>query len=194
MPEDIITNELDILKVVKHPKSRIIPDSLCTTQPDMTNEDETEPRLLLSCGHAIAIDTLYQCITVQLMDGKQEITCEECKEEWDFPDICNKAQMSMDEILFWGIKINLNNLSGVCPKCATYCENVSEQNELRMKCSRKGCSFEFCWNCKVTWTYNHECYSRKELRDILKNAQERHYNILKSKKSHLFAFAQIAMN
>lgn len=103
------------------------------------------------------------------MDGKQELTCYECKEEWDFPDICYKTQMSMDEMLFWGIKINLNNLSGVCPKCTTYCENVSEQNALRMKCSRKGCSFEFCWKCKVTWTYNHECYSRKEFRDILKN-------------------------
>lgn len=59
MAEDIITNESDILKVVKHPESRNIPDTLHTTLPDMTNEDETEPRLLLSCGHAIGICISY---------------------------------------------------------------------------------------------------------------------------------------
>lgn len=42
-----------MFKVVRHPNAREIPPNLQTTLLDITYEGETEPRALLSCGHAM---------------------------------------------------------------------------------------------------------------------------------------------
>lgn len=49
-----IINIADVLKVIQHPKTRTVPISMRTSKPDMTYPAETEPRALLSCGHALS--------------------------------------------------------------------------------------------------------------------------------------------
>ncbi|XP_076109248.1 E3 ubiquitin-protein ligase RNF19B-like [Mytilus galloprovincialis] len=144
-----------------------------TMSPDITYPDDTDPRVLLSCGHAMTADTLYQNITVQLKNGKKELRCFKCNKEWDFQDTAGKAQMSMDEKFFWGNKISLNSICDECPKCGYYCERITEENDRVecMRCIKLGTDFEFCWKCKCQWTTNHKCKSKEDIQNMLQNCK-----------------------
>lgn len=163
----------NVLQVVRHPNARIIPTHLSTTVPDSTYPGETEPRALLSCGHAMAADTLYQNITVQLKSGKSVLKCFSCKKEWDFQDTSEKAQMSLDEKLFWGMKVSLNSVGDECPKCGYYCQRIAGNNDraVCMKCSKEGVLYEFCWKCKLPWKDNHKCLSKEAIQSMINNCE-----------------------
>lgn len=100
---------------------------------------------------------MFGYIKVELENGEKILTCFQCRKEWEFEDACDKAQMSADEKLLFGIKISLNSVSDVCPSCNYYCQRMTEHNdrELWMKCTRRECSFEFCWNCRQKWSNSH---------------------------------------
>ncbi|XP_071172155.1 potential E3 ubiquitin-protein ligase ariadne-2-like [Mytilus edulis] len=166
--EETITHISDVLKVIRHPEKRTVPEYMRTSLPDITYEQETDPRVLLSCGCAMTADNLYQYVEVELMRGERVLTCFNCRKEWDFEDACVKARLSADEKLLFGIKISLNSVGDVCPSCKYYCQRMTEDNnlELWMKCTRRQCSFEFCWICKQQWTHFHKCKLDK-LQNIL---------------------------
>lgn len=119
----------------------------------------------------IVADNLYQSVAFQLKKGRKTLTCFNCNKEWDFQDTCEKAQMSMDEKIFWGKKISLNSLNDECPKCRYFCERIESNNDraVCLKCSKGGNSFEFCWKCKMKWTGSHKCDSKEEMQRMLNN-------------------------
>lgn len=116
---------------------------------------------------------MYQDITVQLRTGKSVLSCFSCNKEWDFQETSEKAQMSMDEKVFWGIKVSLNSLGDECPQCRYYCQRIARDNDraVCMKCSRAGTLFEFCWKCKRKWTAYHKCQSKEEIQEMLRTCK-----------------------
>lgn len=98
---------------------------------------------------------MFGYIKVELEKGEKILTCFKCRKEWEFKDVRDKAQMSADEKQLFGTKISLNCVGDVCPSCKYYCQRKDNDRELWMKCTRRDCSFEFCWNCRQKWSDSH---------------------------------------
>lgn len=160
----------DILKPIQltvgNPDRKIL-TNLAATEPDMFTEDVSEPRLKMSCGHAITPDSLFGHMKKTLMSqDKQGVRCKNCRAEWSMQEIIKKADMTKDERIFFEYKVSLNMInqedadSSECPFCGTYCQRQN-QNELHIRCTtctrRTKKVVEFCWNCKRSWTTNHKC-------------------------------------
>lgn len=111
------------------------------------------------CFLFTAADNLCRYVQYELMRGEKVLACVNCRTEWDFEDACDRAQLSADEKLLFGIKISLNSVGDVCPSCEYYCQRMTSDNNVKlwMKCTRRQCSFEFCWICKQQWTHSHKC-------------------------------------
>lgn len=81
--------------------------------------------------------------------------------------------MSLDEKLFWGMKVSLNSVRDECPKCGYYCQRIAGDNDraVCMKCSKAGGLYEFCWKCKFQWKETHKCLSKEAIQSLISNCE-----------------------
>ncbi|XP_048769171.2 ranBP-type and C3HC4-type zinc finger-containing protein 1-like [Ostrea edulis] len=163
------------LQIMVGNPERTIPPHMVTTEPDMIMEDD-EPRLKMSCGHAITPYNLFGHMKYTLMSKvKPAIYCltSGCDAQWNMQEIARKADMTEDEIIFYDRKISFNlinqdsNSISECPSCGQFCQRQDDFLRIRCTvCSKKnGSAFDFCWDCKAPWIANHEC-SNKDLESI----------------------------
>ncbi|XP_061195765.1 uncharacterized protein DDB_G0292642-like [Saccostrea echinata] len=159
------------LQVMFGNENRQFPSYLNTEEPDMLTyeESEDEPRLKMSCGHAITADSLFGFMRSELMTNVVDtIRCptEGCRSEWRMQEIVRKADMTEDERIFFEYRISMNALNkdddntSNCPDCGNYCQRLAENNKQVhcIFCSKsKGVNYEFCWDCKSLWFPNHKC-------------------------------------
>lgn len=107
------------------------------------------------------------------------VRCCKCRAEWDMNEIVKKADMTEDEIYFFGYKVSLNAIfnkgseTSQCPSCKSFCQR--QKNNTTVRCvvctKKKGTVFDFCWDCHLQWTPDHKCSNgRLEIQKILNNA------------------------
>lgn len=174
------------LQVVVHNTNRQLPEYRQTTEQDMMNPWEDEPRCRMSCGHAITPDNLYGYCWSELTNQSTSFRCfgdvpsGRCNWEWLFLEVAEKACLSKDEHILFESRINRNwvNLTaGVreCPFCRCVCERQAPNNPcvLCVYCRDAGKSkFEFCWYCLYPWRNNHSC-SKDSARHILSSCAKK---------------------
>ncbi|XP_033726391.1 potential E3 ubiquitin-protein ligase ariadne-2-like [Pecten maximus] len=172
------------LQVVVHNANRTLPRRLQTNKKDMMNDWEEEPRCLMSCGHAITPDNLYDycwaeltnklAITFHCFAQVGERQTESCNAVWGFQEVVDGACLSVDERALFESRINRNFVyqsEGIqeCPNCRVTCARQSSENPrvLCVFCKRAGkAQYEFCWFCLLPWNHNHSC-SKDVVRQIL---------------------------
>ncbi|XP_062573653.1 uncharacterized protein LOC134235525 [Saccostrea cucullata] len=172
------------LQIMVGNPDRKIPSYLITTEPDMIEQDanDEEPRLKMSCGHAITPDNLFGHMKNTLMCEVKPVVCcltNGCHAEWDMREIVRKADMTDDERVFYECKISFNTvnqkseITSECPECGQFCQRQIDVLPIRCtSCSKKkGVAFDFCWNCKSPWITNHQC-SKRELEAFQKILNE----------------------
>lgn len=159
------------LQVMIGNENRQFPSYLSTEEPDMLTLDdsEDEPRLKMSCGHALSADSLFGFMKSELMTKTVDvIRCPTagCGSEWRMQEIIRKADMTEDEQIFFEFRISLNavnkedNSTSSCPSCGNFCQRQAETNSqvVCVFCSKsEGKEFNFCWDCKSLWYPNHRC-------------------------------------
>lgn len=159
------------LQVMFGNENRQFPSYLNTEEPDMLTLDdsEDEPRLKMSCGHALSADSLFGFMKLELMTKTVDaIRCpaEGCGSEWRMQEIIRKADMTEDEQIFFEYRISLNAINkedtptSSCPSCGSFCQRQAEGNAQVncVFCSKsEGKEFNFCWDCKSLWYPNHRC-------------------------------------
>lgn len=159
------------LQVMIGNENRHFPSYLNTEEPDMLTLDdsEDEPRLKMSCGHALSADSLFGFMKLELMTKTVDaIRCpaEGCGSEWRMQEIIRKADMTEDEQIFFEYRISLNAINNEdtptssCPSCGSFCQRQAEGNAQVncVFCSKsEGKEFNFCWDCKSLWYPNHRC-------------------------------------
>ncbi|XP_060077686.1 E3 ubiquitin-protein ligase RNF144B-like [Ylistrum balloti] len=171
---ELITPTVWSTKVVLviHPCSRPVYDHLKTSETDIVNGDfEDEQRTIMSCGHGIVPETLYDYCWNGLKQGGLEIKCpaiEEfrvrgtqttCGSLWTLYELTVKAQLSQDERILFEMKLSKNSLmkmEGVqeCPFCRSIAvrDNVSNDRVLCINCCNTNPdNAEFCWQCLHPW-------------------------------------------
>lgn len=174
------------LQVMVGTDERRVPFYLLTTDADMIDQDpdDEEPRLKMSCGHAITPYNLFGHMRDSLINKvKSSVTCltPGCNQEWSMTEIIKKADMTTDESLFFEYKISLNaifshnNDTSECPNCGQFCQR--QQNTQAVRCSicsskRNDKQADFCWDCKAPWVPNHTCKNRdlEAIQKILNDA------------------------
>ncbi|XP_062578211.1 uncharacterized protein DDB_G0292642-like [Saccostrea cucullata] len=159
------------LQIMVGNEDRQFPSYLNTAEPDMLTHDdsEDEPRLKMSCGHAISADSLFGFTKRELMTNIVDtIRCptEGCNSEWRMQEIVRKSNMTEDERIFFEYRISMNAVhkegdsTSSCPDCGNFCQRQAEDNK-RVNCTfcskSKGKEFDFCWECKSPWFPNHSC-------------------------------------
>ncbi|XP_048767940.1 E3 ubiquitin-protein ligase RNF217-like [Ostrea edulis] len=159
------------LQVMVGNENRQFPSYLKTEEPDMLTLDDSddEPRLRMSCGHAISADSLFGYTKSELMTNiVDEIRCptEGCNFKWSMQEIVRKSDMTDDERIFFEYRISMNAVNkdddstSTCPECGNYCQRQAEDNKQVncVFCSKStGKDFNFCWECKSLWFPNHSC-------------------------------------
>ncbi|XP_062580736.1 uncharacterized protein LOC134242644 [Saccostrea cucullata] len=169
------------IQVMIGANERRIPFYLVTTEVDMIEQDpdDEEPRLKMSCGHAITPYNLFGHMRDTLMNKVRHSICcltPGCLQEWSFREVAQKADTTEDERIFFEYKISLNAIlqgngeTSECPNCGQFCQR--QQNSKAVHCTRcasKGLDkqFDFCWDCKSPWIPNHVC-GNKDLEAIQK--------------------------
>ncbi|XP_033725001.1 probable E3 ubiquitin-protein ligase ARI5 [Pecten maximus] len=178
------------LQVVVHNANRTLPQRLQTDKKDMMNDWEEEPRCLMSCGHAITPDNLYDYCWAELTNklattfhcfaqvgGRQT---ESCNAEWGFQEVVVGACLSVDERVLFQSRINRNFVyqsSDIreCPNCHVTCtrQNSNNPRVVCVFCKKAGkAEHEFCWLCMLPWKPNHIC-SKDALQQILKTCTKK---------------------
>lgn len=130
--------------------------------------------------YIVAPDNLFGHMKHTLMSNVQPcVRCCGCSAEWDMNEIVKKADMTEDEIYFFGYKISLNSIfntgseTSQCPSCKSFCQR--QQNKAAVRCvvctKKKGSVFDFCWDCHLQWTSGHRCADGKlEIQELMNNA------------------------
>ncbi|XP_056006512.1 E3 ubiquitin-protein ligase RNF144B-like [Ostrea edulis] len=140
-------------------------------EEDIVFPEGGEKTVLMSCGHAITPDNLFQYMKVEIMSAKHEIYCygktkNICNAKWEFSEIAEKCLLNEDERKFYLERktmnyINDTEVSGVkkCPTCGCYCtkQNVYTPMVRCQLCAKNGINFMFCWVCLDEWRHDHAC-------------------------------------
>ncbi|XP_062580645.1 uncharacterized protein LOC134242559 [Saccostrea cucullata] len=167
---------------------RRVPFYLVTSNVDMIEQDpyDEEPRLKMSCGHAIKPDNLFGHMKYTLVNKVRSSVCcltPGCK-QWDFGEIVLKADLTDDERIFFEYKISLNAIlqnnsdTSECPNCGQFCQRQQNTKAVHCNCcALKGFDkqFDFCWDCKSPWIPNHVCGNRdlEAIQKILNDAPKK---------------------
>ncbi|XP_056307522.1 E3 ubiquitin-protein ligase RNF19B-like [Danio aesculapii] len=116
-------------------------------------------RAVLSCGHVTGPQTLTDYCRVQLTDGKPELRCPECKQQWSYTEVRTLAKLTAEEQLYFEEKLANNSTRTTidiknCPGC-DYVLERSDPANLSVQCTvcsaRNNKTFEFCWQCLREW-------------------------------------------
>ncbi|XP_033727798.1 probable E3 ubiquitin-protein ligase ARI7 [Pecten maximus] len=168
------TNLGNPIHIIVHPETRPVFDHLVTSAKDMIMDFEEEKRTVMSCGHGIVPDNLYDLCWNNLKDGAVQFQCpaidtfnvrgnqKTCDEIWTLYELTVKAQLSADERILFEMRLSKNSIqkeNGVqeCPFCRCLSIRASEKNN-RVRClncyKTKPDNAEFCWQCLHPWKVN----------------------------------------
>lgn len=164
----------DPFHVMVGAQSRPVHGLRTSTKPDLVWEYESDPRIEVTCGHAITPDNLYGLVRRNILQTEYRMICPgktafgPCEQEWNNVEILKSCVLSADEYLFFSEKLSFNFLNKkrdceikICPGCYSYCERLSDMDShvKCLKCSSSSFNtFKFCWNCLQNWTPDHSCY------------------------------------
>jgi len=146
-------------KKIRRLNTKKYPDIKLTRERDVVtwDDDKIRPRAIMSCGHAVGAQSMYEYIKWRL--GRNltttNICCPlpECAKEWDWNLVAKVADLSLSENLRY-LQIMSDRLMkgrGVkkCPSCGSLGEASESLNIFRAVCSP--CKTHFCWSCEKPW-------------------------------------------
>ena len=106
-------------------------------------------RGVMSCGHAIEPNSLYQYLYFSVLRGQHEIRCPyidpsdprvKCNQIWSYPELRKMALLDADERDFFEIQMSENkiNLIKEISKCKK-CENYVKRHQLTSRITCQSC-------------------------------------------------------
>lgn len=168
----------DPFHVLVGAKSRPVHGLRTSPKPDIVWEYESDPRIELTCGHAITPDNLFGLIREKILQNDYSLRCPgktdygTCGQMWNNVEILQNCVLSSDELIFFSGKLSLNFLNNgkrgeikLCPGCNSFCERL-RFTDSHVKCyicsSSRFYSFKFCWHCLQIWTHEHVCDAQND--------------------------------
>ncbi|KAI7812317.1 putative E3 ubiquitin-protein ligase ARI9-like, partial [Triplophysa rosa] len=125
---------------------------------DPYDDDPDVLRAGLSCGHITGPETLTEYCKTQLAEGKAELRCPLCNEQWSYSEVEEVAKLTLEEQQFFQEKLanNATRKEDIknCPGCNWFIERTDSANicvECTVCTARNGKTFEFCWQCEREW-------------------------------------------
>lgn len=148
--------------------------SFTTQEPDVImgfSDPEDQPRVKMSCGHAVDPNSLTDWCRSLLDKQQWEFYCpavlpgpgstKRCKSKWEYSEVRKKAALTTHEQQYFEFKISEYAYTicdyKECPGCGTFVERLDKTN-LRVYCQI--CAEDFCWNCKKVWTGSPRSFNR----------------------------------
>ncbi|XP_016362564.1 uncharacterized protein LOC107704190 [Sinocyclocheilus anshuiensis] len=126
---------------------------------DPYDDDPNTLRAELSCGHITGPQTLTDYCRIQLIDGKAELRCPLCQEQWSYTEVRKLAKLTPEEQLYFEERLANNATRKItdiknCPGCDWLIER-SDSSNLSVQCTvcsvKNKKTFEFCWQCLREW-------------------------------------------
>ncbi|XP_069474309.1 E3 ubiquitin-protein ligase DDB_G0292642-like isoform X1 [Ambystoma mexicanum] len=133
---------------------------------EITGDDETDLRVLLSCGHTADPDSVMKWCKTLLAQGKTRFHCpvpignKSCDKEWSYEEIRKIALHNQEERKEFEETMASSTAKQCCeykqcPGCKTLVERKDRGN-LNVRCiictARNGKAYDFCWQCLKPWT------------------------------------------
>ncbi|KAA0723042.1 hypothetical protein E1301_Tti005160 [Triplophysa tibetana] len=137
-------------------------------QDDITLDDDPEIlRAEMSCGHAVAPQSLTGWCRSLLDQGQYKFMCpalkdgttQKCNAEWPYVEVRRLAVLTQEEQRHFEEAMAVLAAAvycehKTCPGCQTFVERA-ELTNLCVMCTictaEKGKSFQFCWQCRKEW-------------------------------------------
>ena len=133
------------------------------------SDPEDQPRVKMSCGHAVDPNSLTSWCRSLLDSHQWEFFCpailpseqnKQCKKVWDYKEVRQVALLNEREQRYYESK--MSEFAALqycdmkeCPGCRSFVER-RDINNLRVVCvictHEKKKTYEFCWNCDKEWT------------------------------------------
>ncbi|KAK9951830.1 hypothetical protein ABG768_017705, partial [Culter alburnus] len=123
------------------------------------DDDPGVLRARLSCGHITGPQTLTDYCRIQLTDGKAELRCPLCSEQWSYTEVRTLAKLTPEEQQYFEETLANNATRKIidiknCPGCDWLIER-SDSSNLSVQCTicsvKNKEAFHFCWQCLREW-------------------------------------------
>ena len=133
------------------------------------SDPEDQPRVKMSCGHAVDPNTLTMWCRSLLDQHQWEFYCPaiidsdkntKCGKMWDYNEVRQVALLNESEQQYFESKMSEYAAQKYCdmkecPGCRSFVERTDTTN-LRVVCTicshQKNKIYEFCWNCDREWS------------------------------------------
>lgn len=142
-----------------------------TSDPDAIfgfSEPGDQPRVKMSCGHAVDANSLTVWCRSLLDKQEWEFYCpgivdgdtKQCKTKWEYAEVRKIALFNEAEQKYFESKMSEYAAQQYCdmkecPGCRSFVERRDLKN-LRVHClictKKKGKDYDFCWNCEKEWS------------------------------------------
>ena len=133
------------------------------------SDKDDQPRIKMSCGHAVDANSLTAWCRSLLEQQEFEFHCPaivdpekktKCKAIWEYEEVRHAAHLTPEEQKYFESKVS--EYAAIqfcdmkeCPGCGSLVERGDLTN-LRVHCTicskEKGRTYDFCWNCSREWT------------------------------------------
>ena len=133
------------------------------------SDPDDQPRVVMSCGHAVDPNTLTAWCRSLLDDRQWEFFCpaivcetpmKKCKKVWEYSEVrkvslLNEAEQKYFESKMSEFAAQMYCDMKECPGCRSFVERRDSKN-LRVHCGicthHKKKRFDFCWHCEKEWS------------------------------------------
>lgn len=143
-----------------------------STEPDAItgySDEDDQPRIKMSCGHAVDANTLTAWCRSLIDQHEFEFHCPaitdkakntQCKTVWPYSEVRQIAHLNLAEQKYFESKMSQYAALRFfdmkeCPGCRSFVERRDLKN-LRVHCNictkKKKRNYDFCWNCNNEWT------------------------------------------
>lgn len=133
------------------------------------SDENDQPRIKMSCGHAVDANSLTDWCRSLIHKNKFEFYCpaiidqaknKECGKVWPYEEVRRAAHLTEAEQEYFETKMSEHASPQFCdmkkcPGCGSFVERLN-LHSLQVRCSictkKKGRNYDFCWNCNREWT------------------------------------------